>query len=267
MMEPSILVDFDWSGSNEGKSHINASKCFHSSSNTYSCGLLERPAALLPQLGGGGKSIPKVMKHKVVVCSPIGKVGKTSLIAKLCGNSPPKRHLETAGLVGHLRYWPVKVKSSGEIVYFQLMFMEYGLSAEKNHPNVVKLALDGSEAILVAFSLTNKNSFEMLPNTIQSMKDKFQNYSVSDLPPEIVVVGTHADCVQQIEVSQQEVSEFRRDFYPVFRVKCVSSTANVPSIALPTTENESKRISLDAETISFMNNFCNFLLLRDANLQ
>ncbi|XP_075258068.1 ciliogenesis and planar polarity effector 2-like [Convolutriloba macropyga] len=265
MMEPSILVDFEWSTSTEGKRHINASKCFHSNSNA-SCGLLEQPSALLPQIGSG-KSTPKVQKHKVLVCSPIGKVGKTSLIAKLCGNAPPKRDLETAGLVGHLRYWPVKIKSSGEVVYFQLMFLEYGLSAEKNYPSVVKLALDGCEALIIAFSLTNKNSFDMLPNTIQTMKDKFQNYSMADMPPEIVVVGTHADAVQQIEVSQQDLTEFRRDFYPVFRFKCSNSTANVPSIALPTTEDESKRLTLDSETISFMNNFCNFLLLRDTSLQ
>ena len=266
MMEPSVLIDFDWSSSPDGKSHINASKCYHSSSSNSSCGLLERPSILFNN-AGSNKFGQKLIKHKVLICSPIGKVGKSSLVAKLCGNPTPKKHFETPGLVGHVRYWPAKIKSSGEVAYFQFIFFEYGPSAEKNNPNVVKLALDGCEALVVAFSLTNKNSFDMLPNYIQSMKDKFMNCTMSDLTPEIVVVGTHADSVQQTEVSQQELVDFRRDFFPVFRLKCVSSTANVPSIALPTTEDESKRVSIDAEVVSFMNNLCNYLLLRDTSLQ
>ena len=260
-MDSPTLVDFDWSSTPEGKRHISSSRSYNNETGVMSCGILERPLTLLNTSPSFREGTPKIMKYKVLVCSPIGNMGKTSCIAKLCGSNPPKRSLETPGLVGHLRYWPIKLKSSSEIIYFHLMFFEFGPSAEKNYPHIVQLALDGCEAFVVAFSLANRNSFDMLTSYISSMKDKFVNVCPADLSPDIVVVGTHADSVQQIEVSQQDVANLRGE-HPVYRMKCVSSTVNVPPIALPTIEDESKKIP-DAEVISFMNNLCNILLLRD----
>ena len=262
------LVDTDWCSSQEGKQHLTSCKATPSGSPPFnqSCGFFERPPFLLsPPTCNKGRGdsgmLPKVMKFKILVCSPHGNVGKTSLIAKLCGLQPPRKHWETPGLLGYLRYWPIRLKSSGEIVYFQITFYEYGPSAEKNHPNVVRLALDSCDAMIIVFSLSNRNSFEMIPSFVSSMREKFLNVCPSDLTPDVLIMATHSDAVQQMEVSQSDLNCLKKDF-PVHKMKCCNTTANVPSIALPTSEDESKK-TLDTEVVAFMNNLCSALLLRD----
>ncbi|KAG9482738.1 hypothetical protein GDO78_011399 [Eleutherodactylus coqui] len=130
------LIIPEWLQSPEGRDYAS---CILRKKKRRTFGLIERPV-LPPQLPAD------VASYKIFVSGKSG-VGKTSLIAKLCGLEVPTVHHETTGIQTSSTYWPVRPRDSERPIIFAFHFWDCGESALKKFDHI--LPVGGSAAGMV----------------------------------------------------------------------------------------------------------------------
>ncbi|XP_018429546.1 PREDICTED: REM2- and Rab-like small GTPase 1 [Nanorana parkeri] len=153
--KPGSLIIADWQQSAEGKDYLN---CILRKRKRRLFGLIEQPV-LPPQLPSD------IASYKIFVCGKSG-VGKTALIAKLCGLEVPSMHHETTGIQTSRVFWPVRPRHSQRPFIFCFQFWDCGESALKKFDHILLACKEKADAALFLFSFTDRSSFEDVPPLI-----------------------------------------------------------------------------------------------------
>ncbi|XP_037107595.1 ciliogenesis and planar polarity effector 2 isoform X3 [Syngnathus acus] len=139
-------------------------------------GLLESP--VMPP------HIPVDTVHYKVVLSGKSGVGKSTLAARLAGQTIPSMHYETTGIETTVVYWPVKLKESGRVLFFRFQLWDCGENALRRFDHLLPSCKEKVDAVLFLFSFTDRTSFDDLANQITKWKES------SGGPAVTLVVGT-----------------------------------------------------------------------------
>ncbi|XP_040279151.1 ciliogenesis and planar polarity effector 2 isoform X1 [Bufo bufo] len=202
---PGTLIIPDWLQSSDGRDYLT---CILRKKKRRTFGLLERPA-LPPQLPAD------LASYKVFVCGKSG-VGKTSLIAKLCGLEVPTMHHETTGIQTSCVFWPVRPRDSDRPIIFAFQFWDCGESALKKFDHILPACKEKADAILFLFSFTDRSSFEDVPALISRTMNQEENAAR-------VVIGTKLDQFMHTDVTEQDIRDFQQTWQlPVMRVRSVN---------------------------------------------
>jgi len=103
--------------------------------------------------------LPDRREIKIVVYGKAG-VGKTSVIANLCGLEIPSSHVETTGIQVIGSFWPVQLQNN-KIVLFKYKFWDCGATGIKKYTYVAQACNVGEpHAVIFVFSLTDRESYE-----------------------------------------------------------------------------------------------------------
>ncbi|KAM9299189.1 ciliogenesis and planar polarity effector 2 [Gastrophryne carolinensis] len=193
----------DWHRSPEGKEYLS---CILRKRKRRQFGLLERPV-LAPQLPAD------IANYKIYVCGRSG-VGKSALIAKLCGLEVPSMHHETTGIQTSRVYWPVRAQGSERPVIFCLHFWDCGESAIRKFDHILQACKENADAVLFLFSFTDRSSFEDVPALISRTLGPEEEDAAR------VVIGTKFDQFMHTDVTDQELGAFQQTWrLPVMRVR------------------------------------------------
>ncbi|XP_066462421.1 ciliogenesis and planar polarity effector 2 isoform X1 [Eleutherodactylus coqui] len=208
------LIIPEWLQSPEGRDYASCilrkkkRRTFGKPDTLPSAGLIERPV-LPPQLPAD------VASYKIFVSGKSG-VGKTSLIAKLCGLEVPTVHHETTGIQTSSTYWPVRPRDSERPIIFAFHFWDCGESALKKFDHILPACKEKADAVLFLFSFTDRSSFEDVPGLISRTLSQEENAAR-------VVIGTKLDQFMHTDVTEQDIRDFQQTWQlPVMRVRSVS---------------------------------------------
>ncbi|CAN2387984.1 REM2 and RAB-like small GTPase 1, partial [Pristimantis euphronides] len=204
--KPGSLIIPDWQQSPEGRDYLT---CILPRRKRRTFGLIERPV-LSPQLPAD------VAGYKIFVSGKSG-VGKTSLIAKLCGLEVPALHHETTGIQTSCVYWPVRPRDTERPIIFAFQFWDCGESALKKFDHILPACKENADAVLFLFSFTDRSSFEDVPTLISRTLTQEENVAR-------VVVGTKLDLFMHTDVTEHDFRDFQQTWQlPVMRVRSVNS--------------------------------------------
>ncbi|KAM4016917.1 LOW QUALITY PROTEIN: ciliogenesis and planar polarity effector 2 [Anomaloglossus baeobatrachus] len=199
---PGSLITPDWLQSPGGRDYLT---CVLRKRKRRTYGLLDRPV-LPPQFPADFAA------YKVFVSGKSG-VGKTSLIAKLCGLEGTPVHHETTGIQTSCVYWPVRPRGSERPVIFAFHFWDCGESALRKFDHILPACKENADAVLFLFSFTDRSSFEDLPALIS------RTLSQEDTAARLVI-GTKLDQFMHTDVTEQDVRDFQQTWQlPVMRVR------------------------------------------------
>ena len=148
-------------------------------------------------------------------------VGKSALMANLCGLPVPVQHVETGGCDVCHAYWPVRL-ARGQILLVRFQFWDVGSVAARKFSYLRDASLAGAQAILYCFSTTDRTTFEELPALMDAVAAAGGRGRTG------VIVGTKHDKGTQQQVTEAElaslsaergmaayrVSAFERGFLP-----------------------------------------------------
>ncbi|XP_073525257.1 ciliogenesis and planar polarity effector 2-like, partial [Phyllobates terribilis] len=153
-----------------------------------------------------------VATYKIFVSGKSG-VGKTSLVAKLCGLEETPVHHETTGIQTSCVYWPVRPADSGRPVVFAFHFWDCGESALKKFDHILPACKENTDAVLFLFSFTDRSSFEDVPALISRTLSPEETAAR-------VVIGTKLDQFMHTDVTEQDIRDFQETWQlPVMRVR------------------------------------------------
>lgn len=151
--------------------------------------------------------------HYKIYLSGKSGVGKTSVVARLAGLSIPSTHYETTGIETTIVYWPVKIKDTGQVLFFRLQLWDCGETALRRFDHLLPSCKDQVDAVLFLFSFTDRTSFEDLPNQISKWTGPPLDRVVK------LVVGTKFDLFMHCDVMEKDVTAFRSSWgFPLLRV-------------------------------------------------
>ncbi|XP_075696688.1 ciliogenesis and planar polarity effector 2-like [Rhinoderma darwinii] len=205
VLKPGTLIIPDWLQSSEGRDYLT---CILRKKKRRTFGLVERPV-LSPQHPAD------VASYKIFVSGKSG-VGKTSLIAKLCGLEVPTMHHETTGIQTSCVYWPVLPRDSDRPIIFALQFWDCGESALRKFDHILPACKESADAVLFLFSFTDRSSFEDVPALISRTLSQDENAAR-------VVIGTKLDQFMHTDVTEQDIRDFQQTWQlPVMRVRSVN---------------------------------------------
>ncbi|KAG8569857.1 hypothetical protein GDO81_014567 [Engystomops pustulosus] len=203
---PGSLITPDWLLSPEGRDYLT---CILRKRKRRTFGLIERPV-LPPQLPAD------VASYKIFVTGKSG-VGKTSLVAKLCGLEVPTMHHETTGIQTSCVYWPAHPRHSDRPIIFAFQFWDCGESALKKFDHILPACKEKADAVLFLFSFTDRSSFEDVPALISRTLSQEENVAR-------VVIGTKLDQFMHTDVTEQDIRDFQQTWQvPVMRVRSVNA--------------------------------------------
>ena len=227
------VLDFDWIKTPSAKEFID-SLLHHNKRRQF--GILERPS--LPP----NKSLNTV-KYKIFVCGKAG-VGKSTLISQLAGCKVSEPGSETAGITTTVVYWPVRLKSTGKIMFFQLHFWDVAENTLKKFDHILPACKADADCILFAFSLADRSSFMEISSLLNQMDDHSKN-------PALIVAATKTDQYLHSDISEKEIEQ-------------LSQTRNVPVLRTNdfTKSDISGRDSV-FEIGRFLNQLSSYLFHRD----
>ena len=226
------VIDFDWINTEGAKDYVNA--LFNKNGSRKQFGLLEKPS-LKPD-----QSISYV-KYKLFLCGN-SCTGKTSTLANLLGQDAEKVSPNTPGMnIGRV-YWPVRIVSTGKIIYLNLQFWDAGDQACKTFEHVVPTCMEQVDCLLLCFSMTDRSSFNDVVATSNQL------CSVASKGPLKVIVATKMDQCIKSDISDQEIVQISEQIEAYALKIC-----NVL---------EKNRFN---EITYFLNNLSNYLILRDEN--
>ncbi|XP_069598164.1 ciliogenesis and planar polarity effector 2 [Ranitomeya imitator] len=202
--KPDSLITPDWLQSPEGRDYLT---CVLRKRKRRTYGLIERPV-LPPQFPAD------VASYKIFVCGKSG-VGKTSLVAKLCGLEVTPMHHETTGIQTSCVFWPVRPADSDRPIVFAFHFWDCGESALKKFDHILPACKENADAVLFLFSFTDRSSFEDVPALISRTLSPEEKAAR-------VVIGTKLDQFMHTDVTEQDIRDFQQTWQlPVMRVRSV----------------------------------------------
>lgn len=142
------------------------------------------------------------VNYKIFISGKTG-VGKTSLAARLAGHTIPNMHCETTGIETAVVYWPVKLRTSGKVLFFRLQLWDCGENALRRFDHLFPSCQEQVDAVLFLFSFSDRTSFDDLPNQIDKWTGKSGRNVVK------LVVGTKFDLYMHCDVTEREVRTFQ----------------------------------------------------------
>ncbi|XP_071946014.1 ciliogenesis and planar polarity effector 2-like [Antedon mediterranea] len=156
----------------------------------------------------------ETVSYKIFISGKAG-VGKSSTVAKLCGLSVPKSHLETPGLQTSVVYWPVKLADrNGKVVMFKLQLWDAGENILKKFDHILPACTENANAMIFLFSYTDRPSFEALPAQMAQICE-------SNIPK--IVIGTKFEQLRNSDITTKEIYNFRERYsVPLMNIKNVS---------------------------------------------
>ncbi|XP_011675035.2 ciliogenesis and planar polarity effector 2 [Strongylocentrotus purpuratus] len=197
----------DWHKTPEGKDYF-ASILRHGKRRVFGC--LESPLTLVPS----HLEQPKIMKYKLCLVGKTG-VGKSSTVAKLCGQRVPTTHVETPGIITSVTYWPAKLKHSGKHVMFRLQFWDAGHAVQRKFDHIHPACREKAQAVLYFFSFIDRSSFE-------DLRTQFSKSLSNEDTPLLVVIGTKYDQYNRSEITSRELLDFQKQWQvPILKLKNV----------------------------------------------
>ena len=200
-MDLDKVLDFDWIKTPSASEYIDA-LLHHNKRRQF--GILERPS--LPPT----KTLNTV-KYKIFVCGKTG-VGKSALISQLAGCKVAECTSETAGITTTVVYWPVRIQSTGQIMFFQLHFWDVGENILKKFDHILPACKCDADCILFTFSLTDRASFLEISTLLNQMDD-------GKIPLQ-VIAATKVDQYAYSDISEDEINKLSRTRnVPVLRMK------------------------------------------------
>ncbi|MHA1271332.1 MAG: Rab family GTPase [Candidatus Helarchaeota archaeon] len=127
-------------------------------------------------------------------------IGKSSLNA-LC-----TRHFDAETEEIHEKLYGVSFAVEVlQNVDIEISLVVWNLTGQDKYKNIQKRHLEGVSGVLLLFDLTNKSSFEKLPNWLE-----FIGLYIPNIP--IILVGTKADLFYEKEISDDEIENFFNTF-------------------------------------------------------
>lgn len=199
---PGSIIVFDWHQCKDSKDYF--SKILHKKQRRQ-FGLLECPIM-------SPSAAVDTVHYKIYLSGKSG-VGKTSVVARLAGLSIPSTHYETTGIETTIVYWPVKIKDTGQVLFFRLQLWDCGETALRRFDHLLPSCKEQADAVLFLFSFTDRTSFEDLPNQIS----KWTGPSLGGVVK--LVVGTKFDLFMHCDVTEKDVRAFRSSWgFPLLHV-------------------------------------------------
>lgn len=227
------VIDFEWIKTPSALEYVNS--LLHQNEKRQ-FGLLERPS--LPP-----NKMLTIVKYKVFLCGKSG-VGKSTLISQLACGDPGESGSESAGIATTILHWPVRLKSSGQIMFFQLHFWDVAENTLKKFDHILPACKAELDCVMFTFSLTDRASFMEIPALVNQMDDIQKD-------PVQVIVATKTDQYAYCDISEKEITNLSEGRgIPVLRLKSLMK------------KNLSAKASL-FEMAPFLNNLCSLLFYRD----
>ena len=229
------VIDFDWIKSASAQEYVDS--LLHRNKRRQ-FGLLERPS--LPP----SKTL-NMVKYKIFVCGKAG-VGKSTLISRLAGCNilDTSSGSETVGITTTLIYWPVRLMSTGQIMFFQLHFWDVGENTIKKFDHVLPACRNDVDCIIFAFSVSDRASFTEVSTLLNQFDD-------SDKSPVQLITGTKTDQYAHSDISDQEI-------------EALSKARNTPFVHVKcSVKSDASSRDYIFELSSFLNTICSMLFHRD----
>jgi len=125
-------------------------------------------------------------------------VGKTSLVYRFIENKFRDNYKSTLGV--NLLKKDLNIEGYGEVVA-----QIWDLGGQESFKNLRKLYLEGANGALLIFDVTKSKSFEKLRDWIQDFKLARENEP-------IILIGNKNDLKGKSQVSDQEATQFAKEF-------------------------------------------------------
>lgn len=236
-------IDMEWITSPSAEPYISA---LYQLKQQRLFGLLEQPA-LPPQ-----KTV-NFVKYKLFICGK-SNVGKTSSLRTLVGGRTSKPCNETTGIETSVVHWPVRISSSGQILFFSLNFWDVGDQVCKKFDHILPACLEDVDCVLYTFSVTDRSSFKELPVYMNrfSLKD-------SARIPLPIIIATKTDQYIHSDIQDSEIANLSEQLdATVLKLSNISKNF--------TTLSDNKHSFIREDTCQFLNTICSLLWKRDQYL-
>ena len=122
-------------------------------------------------------------------------VGKSSLLSKYVRDEFDKSYISTIGVDFRIK----TVKHKNKIVKLQI----WDTAGQERFRTITASYYRGAHGIVVAFDLTNKESFENISSWLNEIDINSSGNNIS-----LIIVGTKADLVSKRTVSQEVIKKF-----------------------------------------------------------
>lgn len=229
-------IDFNWIKTKGAEEYLSG--LFHKGERKQ-FGLLEKPS-LAPD------HAISYAKYKIFLVGKSGS-GKSSVVCNLTGRLASKINPYTPGIEVGLVYWPVRLISTGKILYFSLYLWDAGDQACKTYEHVLPACTEDADCILFTFSFTDRSSF----NEVSTNHNQLIQVPNQKKEPLRVMLGTKTDLYAHSDLADREIQDLSEQLQvPVLRI------CNIES-------DKEKHFEQSAQ---FLNSLCNLLWLRDEDM-
>jgi small GTP-binding protein len=151
-----------------------------------------------------------INSYKIIVAGDTG-TGKSSLILKFTENSFSGSFNSTIGVDFRMKTFTV----NGKTVRLYI----WDTAGQERFRSITRSYYTTAEAIILAFDITNKETFITLPGWLEELAQ----YEKTDAP--IVLVGTKSDRHADRKVHQSEIDAFIENYVPKFNIQYVETSA------------------------------------------
>ena len=145
------------------------------------------------------EEVESLYNFKIVVCGDPG-VGKTSTILRFTDNAFTRTYIPTLGV----NISEKNIKLSNSLVKLIL----WDIAGQEKFDIMRRHFYKGLEAVILIFDLTNRKSFESIPNWYKDIKNFIQ--SESDLIG--FILGNKEDLTDERIINQEEAIKLAKDF-------------------------------------------------------
>ena len=176
----------------------------------------------------------QISRQKIILTGDVA-VGKTSIINSLLGQKFVDEYEPSIGV----DFFSKTIKFQGKIIKLQI----WDSAGQEKFKSLIPNYIRGASLVFLVFDITNKNSFNNLPNWIKFITN-IENTN-------IVLVGNKTDLETQRQVTKEEAKKFSdENNYELFEVSAKTgnglydmlfcSVANLPVFELLNTQKLEK---------------------------
>lgn len=131
-----------------------------------------------------------------------GGVGKTNLRRRYMGEHFLAEYMDTVG--ADFAYFSEEIEEMGEIVTYKWSIWD--LAGQPKFSNVRPVFYQGAFGALLCFDITRKETFENLHKWVEELRRHTHTEGVP-----IVLIATKMDLEDQIQISWEEVENYRKE--------------------------------------------------------